>query len=166
MLGDRIRELREHLLLKSKEFAELLRISPAHVSEIESNKNSPSEMLVLLICLLFRVSEKWLLRGEGEMFNQTEPLQVRESFAPYSDKSTQLVHILRAKINRAHLTDNEREELKQALTRVVDILTIGTQEKGKHPPEVLTEFIRLYHQAVFHPGGREERSSILKKGKG
>ena len=67
-IGDRIRKIEELFRLKSKDFAEILRISQSHVSEIESGKAQPSKSLIRAISFAFGISEKWLVTGEGPIF--------------------------------------------------------------------------------------------------
>lgn len=59
--------LRKHLGLSKKKFAEELRVSPAHITGVESGKSTPSRMLIRLVALVFRANEDWILTGEGPM---------------------------------------------------------------------------------------------------
>lgn len=50
-----------------KEFAERVSVSASYISKVESGKEVPTEMLLKLIALDFKVSLEWLRDGTGEM---------------------------------------------------------------------------------------------------
>lgn len=66
-MDKRIRELRKHLGLTQKEFADRLGIKPSAIANYEGGRNVPIDAVISLICREFSVSEKWLRTGEGEM---------------------------------------------------------------------------------------------------
>ena len=65
-MDKRIRELRKHLGLTQKEFADRLGIKPSAIANYEGG-NVPIDAVISLICREFSVSEKWLRTGEGKM---------------------------------------------------------------------------------------------------
>jgi len=82
-IGNRIKEIRNALKLKQKEFAEKLEVSPPSLSEIETGKyNLSSESLIKLV-KEYSVNLYYLLLGEGEMFVEadTRMLTQFEKFA-------------------------------------------------------------------------------------
>ena len=68
MIGDRLRIARKKLKFSQSKFAKEIGISPNYLSELESNKKSPSERILKLIEIRFAINLNWLLTGEGEMF--------------------------------------------------------------------------------------------------
>ena len=80
-INERINKLRSINSLNQKEFSEKLGISRSHLSEIESGKSLPSEMLLRLLCLTFNVNPNWLLTGEGEMFKAEPEAQEQDKIA-------------------------------------------------------------------------------------
>lgn len=68
-IGDRIREIRKINQMTQKKFGETLGISYGHISNIEKNKDVPSETIIKLICYEYHVSENWLKNGQGEMID-------------------------------------------------------------------------------------------------
>ena len=66
-MDKRIRELRKHLGLTQKEFADRLGIKPSAIANYEGGRNVPIDAVISLICREFSVSEKWLRTGEGKM---------------------------------------------------------------------------------------------------
>lgn len=62
-IGERIKSVRKANTLTQLAFSEILRISRPHVSRIESDKDKASGPVLLLISILFNVSEKWLESG-------------------------------------------------------------------------------------------------------
>ena len=66
-MNERIREIRSYLNMNMEQFGNRLDISQSTVSMIESGKRKPSSRLIKSICREFRINEKWLTDGEGEM---------------------------------------------------------------------------------------------------
>jgi transcriptional regulator with XRE-family HTH domain len=66
-INKRFKELRKATTLSQALFAEIIGVSPAHVSMIESGKSRPSKQLIKAVCSHFSVSEDWLLHGTGPM---------------------------------------------------------------------------------------------------
>lgn len=71
-IGERVLEIRKALNLTQEEFANRLRINKGTISNLEKDRQNPSEQLIRLICLEFVVSEDWLKIGKGEMFISPE----------------------------------------------------------------------------------------------
>lgn len=53
----------------------MLGLSQAHISNIESNKDNPSDKLLMKICAVFNVSFDWLKTGIGEMSDNSPIVQ-------------------------------------------------------------------------------------------
>ena len=69
-MNERIKELRLKLGLSQEDFGGRLGVGRGAITNIELNKVEPKPLFVDLICEQFRVNEKWLLTGEGEMLRQ------------------------------------------------------------------------------------------------
>lgn len=65
-IGERIKQIRMEAKLTQKDFADALGIKQSNISTIEKNISNPSLTLIKLICLKYKVSEKWLVDGIGE----------------------------------------------------------------------------------------------------
>lgn len=59
-IGKKIKDIRNNYKLTQKKFGELIGVSDAHVSKMESGKDYPSHALIQVICSKFRVNERWL----------------------------------------------------------------------------------------------------------
>lgn len=68
-IGNRITQVREAKNLKKIEFARILGIAPASVTQFEAGKNGVSTSVRHAICYMFGVNRTWLDTGEGEMFD-------------------------------------------------------------------------------------------------
>lgn len=67
-INSRIRKVFEQSKKSKSEIARLLKVSPAYISKLTNNDNAiPSDRLIDDICREFRISEKWLRTGEGNM---------------------------------------------------------------------------------------------------
>lgn len=65
--GSRIKEVRAHLDLSPKAFANLIGVTQTTISGIESGGANPSRQLLKNVCMRFGVSEDWLVEGKGSM---------------------------------------------------------------------------------------------------
>ncbi len=76
-IGSRIKELRKSLNLTQAEFGEKIGLKASAIGLYESNSRNITDRNISFICSFFRVSERWLRAGEGEMFlkmNRNEAL--------------------------------------------------------------------------------------------
>ncbi len=71
-IGRRILELRKSLNITQEDFSKRLKINKGTISNLEKDRQKPSEQLLHHICLEYFVSENWLKTGEGEMFISPE----------------------------------------------------------------------------------------------
>jgi len=60
LLGNKIKIIRTTYGLTQKEFADMLKVSHAHISKIENGKDSPSNSLLSVIMAKFNINEKWV----------------------------------------------------------------------------------------------------------
>ena len=67
-LKERIIELRKHLGLNQKEFADAIGIGQSTLAMIETGKRNINQRHIKLILSAFNVNERWLLKGERSMF--------------------------------------------------------------------------------------------------
>ena len=73
IIGDRIREIRVLRNLTQQELARSLGIHRGYLSILESNRNEPSELLILSICRVLGVGYSWLKFGSGEKYEGVFP---------------------------------------------------------------------------------------------
>lgn len=92
-MNERFKQLRNTLGLTQEEFAKSLGIVKASVSNIESGTRQVNNKHIRMLELTFNVNSKWLLTGEGEMFNSDNSsllLQLKQKYC-LSDIEMQLV---------------------------------------------------------------------------
>lgn len=70
-INDRIRELRKSKGLTMEQFGDVIGLTKATISRLESGAVSATEQTVKSICREFGVSEAWLRTGEGPMLDDT-----------------------------------------------------------------------------------------------
>ncbi len=82
----RLKELRRALGMNQNDFAKRLGLSQSTLAMIEVGKRNFNEKHLKLVCSAFKVSEKWLRTGEGEMFDASpyegEFLSIFEELRP------------------------------------------------------------------------------------
>lgn len=87
-MNERIKLLRKTLHLSQDKFGAALGITGASVSRIESGINNPSESTLKLICSTYHVLYRWLVYGEGQMFEDDREARIDrviEKGAPNAD---------------------------------------------------------------------------------
>ena len=67
-LGERIKDIRLHLRLSQKDFADKINISGSFLSEVEAGKSKLGYEFLNKIALTFQVNPSYLLIGKGRMF--------------------------------------------------------------------------------------------------
>lgn len=67
-VNERLKKLRKALDLTQQEFADRIGIKRNTMGQYEIGRNEPIDAVVMAICKEFKVNEKWLRTGEGEMF--------------------------------------------------------------------------------------------------
>lgn len=67
-IGERIKEVRKALCMTQEDFGEHLGVGKTAISKLENRENRLTEQMIMSICREFKVSEKWLRTGEGDMF--------------------------------------------------------------------------------------------------
>jgi len=73
LIGDRIREIRRSRNLTQQELARSLGIHRGYLSILESNRNEPSELLILSMCRVLGVGYHWLKWGSREKYEGVFP---------------------------------------------------------------------------------------------
>lgn len=75
---ERFKEIRVSLKLRQGDFANEIKLTQGHVSDIENKRKGVSDRVIEIICLKYEISEKWLRYGIGEM---KAPVAGEERFA-------------------------------------------------------------------------------------
>ena len=75
MSANRMKLVREALKLSQREFGEKLGVSRDVISNIEYERVQPKKLLLQHMCQLYKVNERWLETGEGEMFDERPELE-------------------------------------------------------------------------------------------
>ena len=70
---ERFKQIRTSLNMKQGDFAEKIKLTQGHVSDIENKRKSVSDRVIEIICLKFEINENWLRTGEGDMHTSINP---------------------------------------------------------------------------------------------
>lgn len=162
--GARIQEIRKTLNLTQAEFAEKLRISQAHVSKIEKDQISPSELLLSYICCNFHVSRKWLDTGQGEMFISPERI-LKNQMARFGEQAflNAISNILDERgltvtaARSAHRADTGDPVLDRMVNTLYDLWAVG-DEKLKHWAEV--QFNRAFPDDITEIIQKKQKENL------
>lgn len=91
-IGNRIKIVRKQSKMNQSNFANILGLSQAHISNIENDNDNPSDKLLKSICTTFKVNFEWLKNGVGEMDDDSPEfdynnviIEVKRRFSVNSD---------------------------------------------------------------------------------
>ena len=70
-MNERIQLLRKSLKLTQEQFGNKCGKSRTAIAKYETNKSSPDDAFIKLVCMKFNVNEEWLRTGKGGMFIET-----------------------------------------------------------------------------------------------
>lgn len=70
-MKNRIIQVRRNLGLTQKEFGLNLGCSRDKISNIELGRVIPDDVFIKHICVVYKVSESWMMTGQGEMWSGT-----------------------------------------------------------------------------------------------
>ena len=121
-MNERIKQIRKEFGLSQVEFGKRIGISDAAVSKIESGKNTPAETTIKLICKEFRISDVWLMKGEGPMKLDERPSTDALVDQYMKDESEFAKTIMKA---FAKLPDKEWTELRELINKINELREEG-----------------------------------------
>jgi transcriptional regulator with XRE-family HTH domain len=84
-INERIKEIRLALNKSQREFAKSVYISNGYLSEIETGHKEVKTRLIHLISSVFSVNTRWLLYGEGHMFNITPEEKIERMISIFNE---------------------------------------------------------------------------------
>jgi len=116
-LGDRLREWRRGVPLKSYELAKLISISQGSLSDIENNKSLPSADTISKIYMNTNINIIWLLTGKGAMKKGHLHDDERDA-TPFAYEETEEY--------------GQDQKLKELMEKLVRIYNHGDPEKKAH----------------------------------
>lgn len=121
-MNERIKQIRKEFGLSQAEFGKRIGISDAAVSKLESGKNTPAETTIKLICKEFRISDVWILKGEGPMKLDERPSTDALVDQYMKDESEFAKTIMKA---FAKLPDKEWTELRELINKINELREEG-----------------------------------------
>lgn len=67
-MNERLKEIRLYLKMSQKDFAFKIGLKPSSLNDIEKGRTIVSERIIIIICSIYKINEKWFRTGKGEMF--------------------------------------------------------------------------------------------------
>lgn len=74
-LGERLKAAIKESKRQAKDIAEELGITATYLSNICTNRMTPSDRLITDICRLLGINKRWLITGKGDMHDPEDRLQ-------------------------------------------------------------------------------------------
>lgn len=80
-INERLKELRNNLGISQDEMAKRLNFkNRSTIANIETGKRELTERNIKIICETFKINEKWLTEGTGEIFKDSEEKKIEEIY--------------------------------------------------------------------------------------
>lgn len=83
-MNERLQQLRKLLKKTQSEFGSLCGKSRTAIAKYETDKSTPDDAFIKLVCMKFNINEKWLRSGEGDMFIKTDDDLFKEFAEKYN----------------------------------------------------------------------------------
>lgn len=144
-INSRIKAVRKAKKMSQAEFGKAICLKQGAISRIEHDGVPITEQNIAIICKTFRVRREWLETGEGEIFNNGEPVIFAEFAKEYqlSLPEQQLTRYL------VRLSHTEREQILNLLEHMTEALQEGRrmeqEQAGQESRQ--TERAELHRQA-------------------
>lgn len=127
-IGDRIKQVRLSVGLSQEKFGEIIKVSGAAVSRLESGNNNASEQTRSLICSNFNIREEWLRTGEGDMLvSRSREEELAAFMAGILDDGSNFKKAFISVLSR--MTEDEWEVLEKKIDEL-----IKERQKREEPP--------------------------------
>ncbi len=131
----KIKQVREALGLTQVEFASPLGVGGNYISELEKGKGTPSNTLLTLLKMYYKVNETWWDTDgrEGAMFlrnpedRQPQPAGLQDIANNYG-VNPELADLLLSSLGKLS-PDRQTEVIKDLISKVIDVLAVAEGEK-------------------------------------
>lgn len=114
--GERLKAVRKSLGLTLDKFGEKLGSKKSALSRIENGTNGLTDQMIRSVCREYKVNYDWLVRGEGEMFEDLSDTILDELCIDYNCDD------MDRKIIKAYLDldDDSKRAFKNYLKKLLD----------------------------------------------
>ena len=135
-MNNRLKELRKALGLTQSEFSDKIGIKRNSYANYEIGRNTPIDAVIHSICREYRVSEKWLRTGEGDMFLpfDDETRLIHWAHEVFTDESADFQR--RFALMMTELTPDQWKSLRRMSYYLAlsspDIHPLSTSDKSNH----------------------------------
>lgn len=113
--GERVKEIRKSLDLTLEKFGEKLGVTKTTISRIEKGINNLTEQMTISICREYNVNYDYLIRGEGDMFDDLPQTIIDELCLQYNLSDSEKA-IIEAYVS---LPEDFRQLLKERTTELL-----------------------------------------------
>ena len=113
--GERVKEIRKSLDLTLEKFGEKLGVGKTAISNIEKGNRNLTEQMTISICREYNVNYDYLIRGEGDMFDDLPQTVIDELCAQcnLSDSEKAIIEMY------VSLPEDFRQLLKERTTELL-----------------------------------------------
>ena len=129
-INERLKQLRKDQRLNQGEFGERIGLKQGAISKMEQDGNAVIDQNIRLICNTFSVSEHWLRTGEGEMYEETQDILLKQLATQYKLEGEKL-ELIR---NFLLLTDEQQEAIVRAACVIAEANKKASASAADVPP--------------------------------
>jgi transcriptional regulator with XRE-family HTH domain len=98
-VNSRIKYVRELLKLSQVQFSRVISLSSGYLAGVETEKRKVNGRLIKLVCSSFRVNDRWLKSGEGEIFNQAPEAECTKLVSLFKELSPEFQNFILKQID-------------------------------------------------------------------
>lgn len=142
-IGKRIRIIRNDHGLTQGQFANALRISTGHVSNLEKGRTAASDMLISVICMVWHINETWLRTGIGHMEDLDDKILKQLDQSEDNRLSGHHIH----NVFRAKETESMQRVFAPAYPRYYDLAVLLTSDDAKDFRAILNAEIKAWEES-------------------
>lgn len=119
---ERFKQIRKSLNMKQGDFANEIKTTQGHVSDIENKRKGVSDRVIEIICLKFDINEEWLRNGIGPMKRQPDD-EFAECVSDMLSEDNPFYDLIKGILCTYHELDkNSKKVLIDSSEKLLDIL--------------------------------------------
>jgi transcriptional regulator with XRE-family HTH domain len=130
------------LNLTQKQFSEIIGITQAHLSGVESGKDNPSESMLKVISNEFQATIHWLKSGEEPIFRIINDVESFIASLPIEDRPPHIADDLKV------VLENKNEKVQKAFHEIIVLfnnMTSSTSTTSGYDLLMTDVFFRMLH---------------------
>lgn len=131
-MNERLQQLRKILKKTQSEFGSICGKSRTAIAKYETDKSTPDDAFIKLVCMKFNVNEHWLRTGEGDMFIKTD----EDMFKDFAQKYNLSPSEQRIAKYCLSLTSEQRQTILKHVLAIAKLIDENEDINITHRPDI------------------------------